>query len=97
MEMLCYRRRLVTETFCSRDVVLQETLCYRRRCVTGDVVLRRRFVPETFCYGDVCAEKFCRRVVSCGDVMYVRLNNRYGTMQPAAVIHISYRRKIKGL
>jgi hypothetical protein len=38
------RRRFVTETFCSGDVLLQETFCYRRRFVTGDVLLQ-----ETFC------------------------------------------------
>jgi hypothetical protein len=55
------RRRFVTETFWSGDVLLQETFCY------GDVLLRRRFVTETF-----CMETFCRGDVLCGDVLYVR-------------------------
>jgi hypothetical protein len=58
--MRCYsilifliRRRFVTETFCSRDVVLQETLCY------GDVLLRRCFVWRRFVEETFCKETFC--------------------------------------
>jgi hypothetical protein len=42
MEMFCYRRRFVKETFCRGDVLL------RRRFV------RRRFVEETFCKETFC-------------------------------------------
>jgi hypothetical protein len=47
-----------TETFCSVDVILQETFCY------GDVLLRRGTV--TF-----CLETFCRVDVLSGDAMYM--------------------------
>jgi hypothetical protein len=41
-EVFYYSDILNKETFCSGDVMLQETLCFRRRSVT-----------ETFCRGDV--------------------------------------------
>jgi hypothetical protein len=41
------------ETFCCRDVLLQETLCY------GDIMLRKCFVWRRSVQEMFCAETFC--------------------------------------
>jgi hypothetical protein len=53
MLILLVRRRFVAESFCSQDVLLQETFCY------GDFMLRRRFVWRRFVQETFCMCAFC--------------------------------------